>query len=160
MVCQYGVMFFPDKVAGYREARRVLKPGGRFVFNVWDGLTHNPVAAAVHDSMVALYPANPPGFMARTPHGYSDVAAVRADLTKAGFDNVTSETLKLPCRSSSHRDPAIGFCQGSPLRSEIEARTPDGVPAATEAAASAVAQRFGSGALDATMQAHIFTVTR
>jgi ubiquinone/menaquinone biosynthesis C-methylase UbiE len=160
VVCQYGAMFFPDKVAGYREARRVLKPGGRFIFNVWDEIAYSPVADVVTESVAALYPADPPRFLARTPHGYSDMAVIRAHLAKAGFDNVAGETLRLPCRAPSHRDPAIGFCQGSPLRNEIEARNPDGVPAATEAAAAAVAKRFGSGALDSTMQAHVFTAMR
>jgi ubiquinone/menaquinone biosynthesis C-methylase UbiE len=160
VVCQFGVMFFPDRVAGYREARRVLKAGGRFVFNVWDSLAHNPVAAAVNDSMSELFPADPPRFLARTPHGYHDVAAVRADLARAGFTDVSVETVRLPCRAASHRDPAIGFCQGSPMRGEIEARKAGGVEAATETAAAAVARRFGAGAIDSTMQAHVFVAVR
>jgi len=59
VVCQFGVMFFPDRVAGYREARRVLKAGGSFVFNVWDSLAENPVSAAVNDGMTELFPACP-----------------------------------------------------------------------------------------------------
>jgi ubiquinone/menaquinone biosynthesis C-methylase UbiE len=160
VVCQFGVMFFPDRVAGYREARRVLKAGGSFVFNVWDSLAENPVAAAVNDSMTELFPADPPRFLARTPHGYHDVATVRADLARAGFTDVSVETVRLPCRAASHRDPAIGFCQGSPMRGEIEARNPGGVEAATESAAAAVARRFGAGTLASTMQAHIFVAVR
>jgi ubiquinone/menaquinone biosynthesis C-methylase UbiE len=160
VVCQFGVMFFPDKVAGYREARRVLKPGGRFLFNAWDSLAHNPVARAVHEGVAAQFPADPPGFIARTPHGYHDVAAIRAALGQAGFTDVSVETVTLPCRAPSPRDPAIGFCQGSPLRGEIEARRPDGLQSVTDAAAAEVAKRFGSDALDGTMQAHVFTARR
>ena len=40
--CQFGAMFFPDRVAGYADARRVLRPGGRFVFNVWDRIGQRP----------------------------------------------------------------------------------------------------------------------
>src|SRR5262245_22274935 len=156
VVCQYGVMFFPDRVAGYREARRVLKPGGRFLFNVWDRIEANPVAAMVTDALTAFFPADPPRFLARGPYGYHDVAVVKADLGGAGFTDVTVETIALPCHAPSCRDPAIGFCQGSPLRGEIEARRADGLQAATEAAAAAVAQRFGDGPLNATMQAHVF----
>lgn len=159
VVCQYGVMFFPDRVAGYREARRMLKPGGRFLFNVWDSLAHNPVTAAVHDSMAGLFPADPPRFLARAPHGYHDIETVRTDLRRAGFSNVSVETLTLACRAPSYRDPAIGFCQGSPLRGEIEARNPNGLQQATEAAAAGVAKRFGAGAIDATMRAHVFVAT-
>lgn len=156
VVCQYGVMFFPDRVAGYRETRRVLKPGGRFLFNVWDSLAHNPVTAAVVDGVAALFPDDPPRFLARTPHGYHDVDTVRSDLRRAGFSNISVETLTLACRAPSHRDPAIGFCQGSPMRGEIEARNADRLQEATEAGAAAVAKRFGSGAIDAVMQAHVF----
>ncbi len=156
VVCQFGVMFFPDRVAGYREARRVLKPGGRFLFNVWDSLAHNPVSAAVTDAVAALFPDDPPRFLARTPHGYHDVENVRTDLRRAGLSNVSVETLTLSCSAPFHSDPAIGFCQGSPLRGEIEARNPDRVQEATEAAASAVAKRFGAGAINSTMQAHLF----
>jgi hypothetical protein len=123
-----------------------LKAGGSFVFNVWDSLAENPVSAAVNDSMTELFPADPPRFLARTPHGYHDVATVRADLARAGFTDVSVETVRLPCRAASHRDPAIGFCQGSPLRSEIEARIPVAPRPATETAAAAVARRFGAGA--------------
>jgi len=47
VACQFGAMFFPDKVQGYREARRVLKPGGRFLFNVWDRISENEFADVV-----------------------------------------------------------------------------------------------------------------
>jgi hypothetical protein len=110
--------------------------------------------------MIELFPGDPPRFLARTPYAYHDVAAVRADLTRAGFSDVSLETVRLPCRAASHRDPAIGFCQGSPMRGEIEARNPGGVEATTEATAAAIARRFGAGALDSTMQAHIFVAVR
>jgi SAM-dependent methyltransferase len=159
VVCQFGVMFFPDRVAGYREARRVLKPGGRFLFNAWDSLAHNPVAAAVHDSLAVLFPADPPRFIARTPHGYHDVNVIRGDLGRAGFTRIALETVSLPCRTPSARDPAIGFCQGSPLRGEIEARDSTDLERVTAAAAAAVAKRFGSGPVEGTMQAHVFTAS-
>lgn len=160
VVCQYGAMFFPDHVLGYREARRVLKAGGRLVFSVWDSLAANPLSAAVNDSMAAFFPADPPRFLARGPHGYHDVAAIKIDLTRAGFTEVTAETLALPCRAPSPREPARGFCQGSPLRAEIEARQPGDLEAATEAAAAVIAARFGAGPVNGTMQAHIFTALR
>ncbi len=159
VTCQFGVMFFPDRTAGYREARRVLKPGGRFVFSVWDSLATNPLAAVVTDAMAARYPQDPPRFLARTPHAYHDVTAIRAELAAAGFTTVAVETVALIARAASHRDPAIGFCQGSPLRSEIEARDPGGLQAATDAAADALAARFGTGAINAPMQAHVVSAS-
>ncbi|MEA2818250.1 MAG: hypothetical protein QOJ86_254 [Bradyrhizobium sp.] len=160
VVCQFGVMFFPDRTAGYREARRVLKPEGQFVFSVWDSLAHNPYAAIVNDAMAARFPQNPPRFIARMPHGYHDVAVIRADLAAAGFSQVVIETVALPNAAASHRDPAIGLCQGLPMRGEIEARDPEGLQAATDAAADALAAHFGTGAIKGSMQAHVITAAR
>jgi SAM-dependent methyltransferase len=155
VACQFGVMFFPDRVAAHREMRRVLKRGGRLVFNVWDDLAHNPVAAAVHEAVARRYAADPPQFLARMPHGYHDVARARADLEAAGFTQIAITTVTLPSRAASARDPAVGFCQGSPLRAQIESRDPSGLAAATDDAAAAVAARFGSGPIEAPMQAHV-----
>ena len=159
VVCQFGVMFFPDRVAAYREARRVLKPNGQLVFSVWDSLMRNPLSATVTDAMATHFPHDPPRFLARVPHGYHDAAAIRADLATAGFTTVAIETVALTARAASHRDPAIGFCQGSPMRGEIEARDPDGLQAATDAVADALAARFGTGAIEAPMQALVITAS-
>ena len=159
VVCQFGVMFFPDRVAGYREARRVLKPNGQLVFSVWDSLMTNPLSATVVDAMAAHFLHDPPRFLARAPHGYHDAAAIRADLAAAGFTTVAIETVVLTARAASHRDPAIGLCQGSPMRGEIEARDPDGLQAATDAAADTLAARFGTGAIEAPMQALVITAS-
>jgi ubiquinone/menaquinone biosynthesis C-methylase UbiE len=157
VVCQFGVMFFPDKAAGYREVLRVLKPGGRFVFNVWDRIEENQIAQLVTEAMTALFPKDRPCFLARTPHGYSDIGAVRRELAEAGFSSVEVETVPQTSRADSPRHAVIGLCQGTPLRNEIEVRDPGGLEAATEAAARAVAARFGAGPISAKMQAHVIT---
>jgi len=160
VVCQFGVMFFPDKPAGYAEARRVLKPGGRFVFNVWDRIEENEFARVVTEAVAALFPDDPPAFLARTPHGHGDTELIREDIRQAGFSDLAIETVERRSRAPSPRDPAIGFCQGSPLRSEIEARAPDRLDEVTEAAARALAARFGEGAIEGRMQAHVMTAIR
>src|ERR1043166_8899709 len=93
VACQFGAMFFPDKVKGYAEGRRVLKSSGRFVFNVWDRIDQNDFADVVTDALATVFPQDPPRFMARTPHGYHDVARIREDVTAAGFASVAIETL-------------------------------------------------------------------
>jgi len=160
VVCQFGVMFFPDKRAGYREALRVLKPGGRFFFSVWDRIEENDIARLVTEAVAALFPADPPQFLARTPHGYHDRAVIREQLEQAGFSRIEIETVQKPGRAPSPRDPAIGFCQGSPLRSEIAARDASRLDEATAAAADAVAARFGTGPIESKIQAHVITATR
>jgi ubiquinone/menaquinone biosynthesis C-methylase UbiE len=159
VVCQFGVMFFPDKQKAYREARRVLKPGGRFVFNVWDRIEHNEFADLVTAAVADLFADDPPRFLARTPHGYYDQQAVIAELRSAGFVNVAAETLTRRSVAPSCRDPAIGFCQGTPLRNEIEARGPGRLVEATEAAASKISAQFGNGPVDGKIQAHVITAS-
>src|ERR1700682_5286096 len=114
VVCQFGVMFFPDKQKAYREARRVLKPGGHFIFNAWDRLEYNEFAGLVTAAATDIFPNDPPLFLARTPYGYHQQQAVIAELRSAGFIHVAVETLTRRSAASSCRDPAIGFCQGTP----------------------------------------------
>jgi ubiquinone/menaquinone biosynthesis C-methylase UbiE len=160
VACQFGVMFFPDKVTAYRETLRVLRPGGRFVCSVWDRIEENEVSGVVTEAVAALFPDDPPNFLARTPHGYHDTEKIRAELTAAGFARVDIETVARRSRAVSPRDPAIGFCQGTPLRNEIEARDPSRLAEATDAAAAALASRFGPGPIDGKIQALVVTASR
>lgn len=160
VVCQFGAMFFPDKVAGYREALRVLKPSGRFVFTVWDRIELNEFTDVVTEAVAALFPDDPPRFLARTPHGHHDTQVLRRDLQSAGFAAIHLDTIERRSRAVSYRDPAIGFCQGTPLRNEIEARDASRLAEATEAAAAALAARFGTGAVDAPISAHLIEAIR
>jgi ubiquinone/menaquinone biosynthesis C-methylase UbiE len=160
VVCQFGAMFFPDKIAAYREARRVLKQGGSFVFNVWGPIARNEFADVITKAVAALFPDDPPSFLPRIPYGYHDVGVIRRELESAGFSSVKIETLDVPGVAQSARHPAIGFCQGTPLRNEIETRDPARLGEATEAAAAALAARFGSGAVRGNLQARIIEARR
>jgi ubiquinone/menaquinone biosynthesis C-methylase UbiE len=153
--CQFGVMFFPDRPSAYRETRRVLRPGGCFLFNAWDRIEENVFADDVTNALAEFFPHDPPRFLARTPHGYHDTALISSDLEKAGFSNVTIETRAEQSRAPSPRLPAIAYCQGTPLRNEIEARGADKLEAATEHAESAIARKHGSGEVAAKIQAHV-----
>jgi ubiquinone/menaquinone biosynthesis C-methylase UbiE len=153
--CQFGAMFFPDRPSGYREARRVLRSGGCFLFNVWDRIEENVFANDVTNALAEVFPDDPPRFLARTPHGYHDTALIRSDLEKAGFTNVRIETKAEQSRAPSPRHPALAYCQGTPLRNEIEVRDANKLEAATDHAASAIADRHGSGEVAAKIQAHI-----
>ena len=160
VVCQFGVMFFPDRVNAYRETLRVLKPGGGYFFNAWDRIADNEFADVVTEAVAALFPSDPPRFLARTPHGYHDADQIRADVSAAGFGAITLETIEYRSRAKSPLDPAIAYCQGSPLRNEIEARDKAGLDRATKAAAAALARRFGAGAIDGRIQAHVVVAMR
>ncbi len=153
--CQFGAMFFPNRVAGYAQARRVLRPGGRFVFNVWDRIEENAFADDVTHAVAAVFPRDPPQFLARTPHGYHDVARIREELSLAGFADIRIETRAEVSRSTSARDAATAYCQGTPLRNEIEARDASLLHVATERAAQAIRNRHGDGAVAGKIQAHV-----
>lgn len=157
VACQFGVMFFPDRVLAYREARRMLRPGGRFLFNVWDRIEANPATYIAARAVASLFPDDPPDFFARVPFGYHDKVAIEADLRAAGFNRIECETVAMRCRIGSAREAAAGICQGTPLRSEIEAR--GSLDAATEAAAVALEQLVEPDGLDAPMSAHVFSAS-
>lgn len=157
VVCQFGAMFFPDRVGAYREARRVLKRGGLFLFNVGDRIEANPVSEAIAEAVAALFADDPPSFLQRVPFGYGDAVRVEKELGAAGFEEVARETVALRSRAPDPRDAAMGMCLGSPLRAEIEARDPARLDEAVEAAARALTPFAGPGGLDAPMSAHVFT---
>jgi ubiquinone/menaquinone biosynthesis C-methylase UbiE len=153
--CQFGVMFFPDRPSAYREAKRVLKPGGYFLFNAWDRIEENVFADDVTKALAELFPTDPPRFMARTPHGYHDTVLIRNDLAKAGFSHVIIETrAEESCGPSAHL-VAVAYCQGTPLRNEIESRGAGKLEAATEHASAFLARKHGTGEITARMQAHV-----
>jgi SAM-dependent methyltransferase len=157
VVCQFGVMFFPDKQKAFREARRVLKAGGHYIFSAWDRIENNEFADVVTAAMTVMFPDDPPLFLARTPHGYHDKKAILDDLRSAGFVDITVDTVTRRSVAPSCRDPAIGYCQGTPLRNEIEARDASRLAEATEAAARGISERFGDGPVDGKIQAHVIT---
>ncbi len=155
VVCQFGVMFFPDRITGYAEARRVLKPGGRFLFSVWDRIADNGFADAVTEGLAEIFPDDPPRFLARTPHGYHDVAVIRYELEAAGFSGIGIETQSHESRAASARIVALAFCHGTVLRSEIEARGEGMLATATDRVTAAIARQYGAGEVSAKIQAHI-----
>jgi ubiquinone/menaquinone biosynthesis C-methylase UbiE len=157
VACQFGVMFFPDRIKGYKEARRVLKPGGHFLFSVWDRISENDFADTVTEALATVFPDDSPRFLARTPHGYHDAEQIRADLGAAGFTKVSIEAVDARSKAPSPLDAAVAYCQGTPLRNEIEARNKSRLDEATTKAAEALARRFGNGPVDGRIRALVIT---
>ena len=164
VVCQFGVMFFPDKARAFAEARRVLRRGGTLLFNVWDRIDDNEFTNIATITLAGLFPSDPPRFMARTPHGYFDRGLIARDLANGGFSTAPQiETLAARSRAPSADAAAVAICQGTPLRNEIEARcgaSSAGLAEATSACAAAIGARFGSGPVDGKIQAHVVSVQR
>ena len=160
VVCQFGVMFFPDKIRANSEARRVLTDGGHYMLGIWDRIERNVATRAAGRAVASLFPSDAGAFYERIPFRYFDHAAIRDDLTAAGFAGVEIETVELMSRARSARDAAIGLVQGTPMRSEIEKRDPAMLPVATEAATEALTQFEGVNGFEAPMSALIVTAVR
>jgi len=157
VICQFGVMFYPDRIRGYAEARRVLKPGARYIFSVWDEIATNEFADVVTGAAGRSFPDDPPRFLARTPHGYCDKSKIAADLEAAGFGNVTIEEVDGISRAPTARHPAVAYCKGTPLRNEIEARDAEKLDVVTDEAAEAIRARYGDGPVEAPIRSLVVT---
>lgn len=161
VVCQFGVMFFPEKAKAFADIHRVLAPGGILLFNVWDRIEANELTHAVTQALESMFPDDPPRFMARVPHGYFDLETIQRDLLEGGFTRqATINTIALRSHAESARIAAVAICQGTPLRNEIEARDPSRLEEATDAATAAITERFGDGPVDGRIQAHVVTIER
>ena len=160
VVCQFGVMFYPDRIAGYAEAHRVLKPGGTLLFNVWDCIETNEFADVVTVAAATIFPDDPPLFLPRTPHGYHEKNLIREELREAGFADLSYESLEAISSAPSPRHPAVAYCQGTPLRNEIEERDADLLDRVTDCAADAIADRYGTGVVTAKIRGHIIAAQR
>lgn len=155
VACQFGAMFFPDRVKGYAETRRVLKPGGRFVFTMWDAIEANDFAHAVTEALAQLWPEDPPRFLARTPHGHGRPEVIAREVAEAGLVLRQIDLMTARSRAATAYEAALAYCQGTPLRGEIEAREPDGLGRATEHAGRAIARVWGDGPVDGAVRGYV-----
>lgn len=153
VACQFGIMFFPDKPTAFGEVRRVLTSDGTFIANAWGLLSSHDWEAAVIAVLAELFPADPPTFLARLPHGYADEARITADVLAGGLQLASIDTVTVDGRAGSAADLARGYCQGTPLRAEITAR--GDLDQTTDAVATALTSRFGSGPVTGRMVAHV-----
>jgi ubiquinone/menaquinone biosynthesis C-methylase UbiE len=160
VVCQFGVMFFPDKPRAFAEARRVLRSGGLFAFNAWGPIGSTAFADAVTAALATVFPQDPPRFMVRTPHGYHDATRLAQDLAAAGFTNAPNiETVAFTSRAVSPRIAALAYREGTPLRGEIETREPGGLERATQVAEAELERRHGPGPIEGRIEALVVTIT-
>jgi SAM-dependent methyltransferase len=160
VVCQFGVMFYPDKVKGNAEARRVLRDGGRYLLAIWDRIERNMLSNLANRSMHELFPDDPPKFMERGPFSYYDPEWIERDLTAAGFANVEIETIELTSRSPTAEDAARGLTYGSPMGVELEEYGPGAVDQVFDDFWRAARQYEGPAGFEAPMRAHIVTATK
>jgi SAM-dependent methyltransferase len=160
VACQFGIMFFPDRPRAFAETRRVLAPRGRFVCNTWGSLATSDFARVVIDALSVRYGEAATRFLSTVPHGYHDSARIRADLSAGGLGEVNVEERTLPSRAASARGVATGFCEGTPMRHDLEATHPGHLAEAIDVATAALERAFGAGPIEGSMRAWMITAER
>jgi ubiquinone/menaquinone biosynthesis C-methylase UbiE len=152
VICQFSLMLFPDKAKAMREAARVLRSGGCFVFNVWDRLERNGFSRAVHEAVSELYRSDPPRFL-EAPYSYHDLSVITDSLQQAGFDTIEIVVQPRDSKASDPHQVAAGLVAGSPLAMQVVERDTLSLEEATLAVEDVIAREFGSGPISAPMQA-------
>lgn len=160
VACQFGVMFYPDKVRGHSEARRVLRDGGQYLFAVWDRIERNGLSNLANQSLIEAYPENPPQFMTRGPFSYYEPEWIERDLRAAGFTDMSIETVELTSRSGSAEEGARGLVYGSPMGVELEEYGPGALDLVFADLVRSAQRYQGPNGFEAPMAAHIVTATR
>jgi ubiquinone/menaquinone biosynthesis C-methylase UbiE len=144
VVCQFGLMFVPDKLAAVREAHRVLVGGGNLVLTTWAPLEQNPIVRATHHAIASVFPEDPPQYLPRAPFGYGDPEVLMDLLIAGGFRNIVVDVVEKPATSPSAHELAAGLIEGYPLVDEIRMRDQSRLPAAIAAVTRTIATQFGA----------------
>ncbi|MDP5226253.1 MULTISPECIES: methyltransferase domain-containing protein [Arthrobacter] len=143
MVCAFGVMFFPDRPAAYREARRVLAPGGRLALAVWDSLANNPLPRAVAEALAELGLTQATSFLERVPFSLADPWKLGTELEQAGFSQVRVETVAHESAVTTAGIVARSHVLGTPTLNHVEADRPGQAEAVSDAVATLLARNLG-----------------
>jgi len=159
VVCQFGLMFFPDKGAGIREAFRVLKPGGCYLFSVWDAMARNPIARITHETVATFFPADPLMFY-KVPFSLHDPDPTLALLEQAGFGEIEWTHLEKTGTSPSAADAATGLIEGNPILGAIMDRRPESLPEITRAVAAKISTELGDRPVRCPLRALVFSARR
>jgi ubiquinone/menaquinone biosynthesis C-methylase UbiE len=160
IVCQFGVMFYPDKVQGNREARRLLSDGGHYLLAIWDRIERNTLSNLAYQAMAEIFPDNPPKFMTRGPFSYYEPEWIEAHLEEAGFEDINIETVEHLSRSPSAADAARGLVYGSPMGVELADYGPNALDLVFERLSQSAARYENGEGFAAPMVAHIVTARR
>lgn len=159
VVAQFGVMFYPDKLQGFKEALRVLKKGGTFLFNVWDSVDVNHFSHTGREVVMNFFENDPPAFF-NIPYSMSDISVVKELLTDAGFTELTHEVMEKECVIESAEVMSSGLVEGNPIATAIRERDPEAIPVLKKKVKETLVQRFGDHPCHTTMQAIIFSAKK
>ncbi len=159
VLCQFGIMFFPDKLKALTEMSRVLKPGGRLAFNVWDSFEQNKCVAIAHETISGFFDDEPPKFL-KTPFGFYDIDPIKNLLAQAGFHNIEFDIVSETIEGLDPVHVARGLVEGNPGIIEINERAIAKASEVTKAVAQAIEDEFGPRPLKIPLQAIAFKATK
>ncbi|HEY5082465.1 MAG TPA: methyltransferase domain-containing protein [Bauldia sp.] len=159
VVCQFGVMFYPDKDKSYREVRRVLSSGGRYLFSVWDAHRYNPFARITNEVIVRFFPVDPPQFYS-VPFSMNQIDPVKAALIEAGFTDIEIAVVKLDKTIPDAAAFARGLIYGNPVVEQIRARGGIDPEAVFEATVDALHREFGADPGSMPLQTILFSARK
>lgn len=152
VVAEFGVMFYSDRPLAYREALRVLRPGGTLLFTSWSTMAENPVARITQEVVKEFFPLDTPAFY-QVPFSYCDHAVIREEVLSAGFQNTEPRRITLQGQAATAMAASRGLLEGSPIHNSIMDRDPFLLPAMREALTARLAERFGSSELSVPLSA-------
>ena len=158
-VCQFGVMFFPDKDSAYREVHRVLAHRGRYYFNVWDSFAFNPFACITQETVGRFFSKDAPLFYT-VPFGYHRIDEIKASLIEVGFEDITAQVLKVEKTIPNARRFAEGLILGNPIVEEIRGRGAVEPEAIVAAVTAALQDAFGQDPGHMPLQAIVFSARK
>lgn len=159
VVAQFGIMFYPDKLVGMKEAYRVLKSAGNYLFSVWDKIEHNLMTQTARGIVMDFFENDPPEFY-NIRFSFNDATHIFSMLNDAGFTNIKYEILNKAAIATSAEIMAEGMVSGNPIANAIRERNPDAVETLRIKVFRALVEKFGDFPCKSTMQAILFSAQK
>ncbi|MDY0883469.1 class I SAM-dependent methyltransferase [Dongia soli] len=159
VVCQFGLMFFPDKPQSYREAFRVLTPQGHYFLSTWDSHRYNPFGAIAHNAMLHFFPQDPPQFYL-VPFSCYQIDPIKTDLLEAGFSDIEIAVVTRYKEIADLPAFARGMVYGNPLIDQIQARGSIAPDRIVEAVTQALSDAFGNNPARMPLQAMFYSAVK
>ena len=156
VVCQFGIMFFPDIAKGLSEMSRVLRGGGFIACNVWDSFEGNRVAGIGHETIARYFDSDPPTFL-EVPFGSCPADSTLDLFRDEGFEEMEMHTVDAVIECPSATEVARGFIEGNPGILEIRERANAAPEEIIEALAEELERAFGPAPLAIPLREFVFT---
>ena len=155
VVCQFGLMFMQDRMKALSEVHRVLRPGGKFIFNTWDKIENNGAIYLGNQIICSYFPENTPSSY-RVPFSMHQPDLLETNLVAAGFKNIKVSGVEKEGLSPSAKDAAIGIVEGNRIYYHIMKKDPNLVEVIRNAVEQKIAEAYGDHPLKTSLKAWVF----